>query len=112
MNSLAAALILIGVAFCLLGALGVLRLPDVLIRLNAATKAATLGVGCVLAGVAVSGVSGAGVAKLLLAILLQFATAPIAGHVIGRAAHASAVPLWRGTTIDDLAPVRDRAADD
>ena len=41
---------LAGAAFALLAAIGVLRMPDVFTRMQAATKASTLGVGCLLAG--------------------------------------------------------------
>ena len=49
----ASALMLIGSIFCLVAAVGMLRLPDTLIRMHAATKAGTLGAGCILAAGAV-----------------------------------------------------------
>lgn len=97
-------LIGVGVVLTLLAAIGVLRFPDVLMRSSAATKAAGLGVACVLVGAAlVFGTLEAGV-KLSLAVILQFLTAPVGGHVIGRAAYRSGAPLWEGTWIDELAP--------
>lgn len=100
-----------GVALVLLAGVGILRFPDVLIRANAATKAAGLGVATVLAGVAfVSGTAEAAV-KMAIAVLIQFGAAPVAGHVIGRAAYRAGAPLWEGTHIDDLAGFRERARD-
>lgn len=96
-------LIALGVVLTLLAAVGILRLPDLLIRMNAATKAASLGVACVLAGVAFLDPSVEAAVKVTLAIVLQFATAPIAGHVIGRAAYNSGTPLWGGTLYDEMA---------
>lgn len=99
-------IILFGVLFCLLGAFGLLRLPDVYLRSHAATKSATLGVLCVLAGVFLylaffeNHVS----AKLLLGIVFVFLTSPVAGHLNGRAAYRSGVRLWNGSVQDDLAP--------
>ena len=48
---------------------------------------------------------------LLKLSVLQFGTAPLAGHVMGRAAYRSGVPLWRGTIVDDLAHVREHRRD-
>ena len=45
---LVAALLLVSAFFTLVGAIGMIRLPDVFMRLHAPTKASTLGVGCVL----------------------------------------------------------------
>ena len=97
-------LIGIGVALTLLAAIGVLRFQDVLMRSSAATKAAGLGVACVLAGTALLFGTLEAAVKLSLALVLQFLTAPVGGHVIGRAAYRSGAPLWEGTWIDELAP--------
>jgi multicomponent Na+:H+ antiporter subunit G len=99
-----ATLAFLGVAFVLLAAVGILRFPDVLTRTSASTKAAGLGVALVLAGAAfLFGTTEAAV-KLTLAVALQFATAPVSGHVIGRAAYRSGAPLWEGTHTDELRP--------
>jgi multicomponent Na+:H+ antiporter subunit G len=50
--------------------------------------------------------------KLGIATVLQFGTAPLAGHVMGRAAYRSGVPLWSGTIVDDLAHVREHRRKD
>ncbi|MFP4635427.1 MAG: monovalent cation/H(+) antiporter subunit G [Nitriliruptoraceae bacterium] len=108
MPVVAYALMLLGSVLILLAGGGVLRFPDVFTRANAATKAAGLGLACVLLGVAVAiGTWEAGI-KLGLAALLQFASAPIAGHVMGRAAYRSGAPLARSTHFDDLAETVER----
>ncbi|MNI30654.1 Na(+)/H(+) antiporter subunit G [compost metagenome] len=43
--------------------------------------------------------------KLLLGIVFVFITSPVAGHLNGRAAYRSGVPLWKGSVQDDLKPV-------
>lgn len=92
----------VGVALTLLAAVGILRFPDVLTRASAATKAAGLGVAMVLGGVALLFGTTEAVVKLTIAVVLQFITAPVSGHVIGRAAYRSGAPLWEGTWVDDL----------
>lgn len=108
MTIAAYAFMLLGSGLILLAGGGVLRFPDVFTRANAATKAAGLGVACVLLGAALAiGTWEAGI-KLGLAALLQFVSAPIAGHVMGRAAYRSGAPLAPSTHIDDLAEAVER----
>lgn len=94
-------LMLLGGAFCLLGAVGLMRMPDVYTRLQAATKTGTLGVGCLMLGIAIHfGDLGISV-RALLVIAFLFLTAPVAGHVIARAAYLSRTPTWSRTRIDE-----------
>ena len=103
MTIAASAFLLLGAALTLLAGIGILRFPDVFTRANAATKAAGLGVACLLLGAGLwIGTWEAGL-KLGLAAILQFITAPISGHVMGRAAYRSGAPLAPITHIDDLA---------
>jgi multicomponent Na+:H+ antiporter subunit G len=101
-------LIALGVMLCVAAGIGLLRFPDTLTRANAATKAAGLGVATVLLGVAFTVNTAEAWWKMLLAIGIQFATAPVAGHVIGRAAYRAGAPLWSGTWNDDLARFHER----
>lgn len=101
---------LAGAAFSLLASVGVLRMPDVFTRMQASTKASTLGLGCLLLGTAVQmGDLGAfiRVASIGAFVLL---TTPVAGHVIARASYSADVPLWEGTVIDERRRDADRAA--
>ena len=97
-----AALVVGGGFFAFAAALGVLRLPDVLIRMHASTKAGTLGCGLILLAAATHFGETAIVARALAAILFLLLTAPVAAHMIGRAAYRTGVPLWKGTAIDEL----------
>lgn len=92
----------VGAALMLLSGVGVLRLPDVFARAHAGTKSASLGLACILIGTAVLDPSLATMLKAALAVMFQFATAPIAAHVIGRAAYRGGVPMWEGTLVDEL----------
>jgi len=100
-------LLLIGGFFSLLASFGMLRLPDVFSRSHAATKSATLGVLSLLSAAfwhfffdhhIISG-------KILLGFYFVFITAPVAGHMISRAAYITGVPLWEKSVRDDLRPV-------
>jgi multicomponent Na+:H+ antiporter subunit G len=102
---ISAVLLVVGASFMLLAGLGVLRLPDLFMRLQAATKASTLGVGCLLLGAAVHFQDLGVTTRALLVIAFFFLTAPVGAHVIARAAYAVGVPLWEGTITDEL---RDR----
>lgn len=90
-----AALVILGGFFCLVAGLGILRLPDVLIRMHASTKAGTLGSGLILVAVAFFFADTATVTRALLAIVFLLITAPVAAHMIGRAAFRAGTPLWQ-----------------
>jgi multicomponent Na+:H+ antiporter subunit G len=108
-----AALIVVGVLFSLVAALGILRMPDLLMRMHAGTKAGTLGAGLLLLASAIGlGDSGAAV-RAGAAIVFLLLTAPVAAHLIGRAAYRSGqIRLWERTRIDELRePVGDGAVE-
>ena len=90
----------IGLAFDIFGCLGLIRLPDVYNRLQAATKCVTLGTCSILFGVfLIVGCTQAGV-KSLLAIVFLVLTSPVAAHAIARGAHRAGVKLWEGSVVD------------
>ncbi|WP_158043861.1 monovalent cation/H(+) antiporter subunit G [Skermanella pratensis] len=99
---LAGVLLLGGAVFSLVSALGVLRLPDVLIRMHASSKAGTLGAGMILAAVAVLYGTDEIVARAIAAIFFLLLTVPVASHMIGRAAYITGVKLWSGTVVDEV----------
>jgi multicomponent Na+:H+ antiporter subunit G len=96
----AAVLLLVGTAFMLVAAIGLLRLPDLYTRMHAITKAGTLGVGLVLAGVAVSFGDLSVTTRAITAIVFVLMTAPISSHMIGRAGYLSGSDMWGGTAFD------------
>ncbi len=99
---LSAILMLIGAGFMLIAAIGVARLPDVFMRMHASTKSATLGVGCLMLGAALYFGDFAIAARAIAVVIFFFVTAPVAAHMLGRAAYLADVPLWDKTLSDDL----------
>ena len=90
-----------GSAFALLAAVGVLRMPDVFTRMQASTKASTLGLGCLLGGAALELRDVASVIRLVSIGAFLLLTTPVAAHVIARASYLADVPLWEGTVLDE-----------
>jgi multicomponent Na+:H+ antiporter subunit G len=93
-----------GVLFSAVTALGLVRLPDVYTRTHAASKSATLGVLCILAGVFVHfwWKENYFNPQLIVAIAFLFITSPVAGHLIGRASYMAGIKLADETVRDDL----------
>ena len=93
-------IIVIGVAFDAIGCIGLVRLPDVYNRLQAATKCVTLGTCGIMFGIFVmKGFTGLGI-KALVAIPLIFLVSPTAAHAIARGAHLFGVRLWDKSVCD------------
>jgi multicomponent Na+:H+ antiporter subunit G len=92
---------LAGSAFALLAAVGVLRMPDVFTRMQASTKASTLGLGCLLIGAALQMGDFASFIRVTSIGAFVLLTTPAAGLVIARASYFADVPLWRGTVLDE-----------
>lgn len=107
MREILAAFFMVGGSlFMLLSAIGILRLPDTLIRMHALTKAGTFGViGVMIANIVHFREIG-DLGPALLVILFFFATQPVAGHLLSRAAYFSGVKLWERTRMDALADAR------
>lgn len=102
-------LVACGVFFVAVAALGLLRLPDAYARMNAVTKAASLGVVLVLAGVAFLSPSWSAVVKVLVAIAVQLLTAPVGGFALGRATYRAGTPFASATGYDELGDAIERA---
>lgn len=99
------ALLLTSATFVLLASLGLWRFDDVFSRIHAATKAITMGVLLVIAAAALRMENPADWLKLLLAAVLQFVSAPVSGHMLGRAAYWASRPLASETAVDQLRDV-------
>lgn len=93
-------LLVAGASFHLLGGLGLVRMPDVFNRIQAGTKATTLGTLLSLAGFACLQPDWA--LKLFLIGLFVLFTNPLSSQVLARAAHRSGIPMTRQTAIDTL----------
>lgn len=98
----AAVMLLTGALFAFVASVGVVRLPDLLVRMHAATKAGAMGAGLILLGVAVHGMETGLTLRALAAICFLLLTAPVSAHLIGRAAYRSGIRLWDRTRLDEL----------
>jgi multicomponent Na+:H+ antiporter subunit G len=101
---IAGTFIIIGAFLSLVTAFGLLRLPDVYTRNHAASKSATLGTMSILLGTFLYFYIEYGHfnSRVLLGVFFIFMTAPVAGHLISRAAYNTGVPLWDKSIQDDL----------
>jgi multicomponent Na+:H+ antiporter subunit G len=92
--------IVMGIIFDFLGVLGLIRLPDVYNRLQAATKCVTFGsIGILFGVLLIQGFNTFGF-KALLGIIFICIASPTAAHAISRAAHRAKIPLAKETVID------------
>ncbi len=100
-------LILLGALLCLSAAVGLLHFRDVPSRLHAATKPQVLGLLLICIAIALSqrSVGGILVGALLVApiVLMQFATAPLSAHMVGRQAYRNGSAEQRDLVVDELA---------
>ncbi|MBL1213246.1 MAG: monovalent cation/H(+) antiporter subunit G [Ignavibacteriae bacterium] len=99
---ISAVFIVLGTLFIFISALGILRMPDLFMRMSATTKTATLGVGFILLGTAIHFWEIGIFSRAMIIISFLMLTAPVAAHMIGRAAYFNDVPLWKGTRHDEL----------
>jgi multicomponent Na+:H+ antiporter subunit G len=93
-------LVLLGAVFLFSAGLGMLRMPDAFTRIQAGTKASTLGNMLVLVGIAFYHPDWS--LKLLIVIYFVLLTNPISSHALGRAAHAIGTPMTPATVTDAL----------
>lgn len=94
-------ILILGLMFVFLGMVGLLRLPDVYNRLHATTKIGTLGAFAVMLSILLKvGFTPMGVKAITVGLFLLL-TAPVAAHMIGRAAHKHGVDLCEGSIIDE-----------
>jgi multicomponent Na+:H+ antiporter subunit G len=108
LDVVAAVFWVLGAAFCLLAAVGVVRMPDVFTRMQAASKASTLGLACLLVGTTIELGDGATLARAVSIAAFIMLTTPVAAHVVARAAYFTNVPLWSGTVVDERREDQDR----
>jgi multicomponent Na+:H+ antiporter subunit G len=92
---------LVGSLFLFLGALGIVRMPDLYNRMQAGTKATTLGTILTLLGIGIYHPAWLG--RMVLLVIFVAITNPLSSHALARAAHFIRVPLAKGSVCDTLA---------
>ena len=89
LDAAGAVLVLLGTLLSLVAGIGLVRLPDLLTRMHAATKPQVLGLFLVTGGLALVLRDGSATVLLALVVLAQLLTIPVASHMVARAS-------WRG----------------
>jgi multicomponent Na+:H+ antiporter subunit G len=93
--------LLIGGLFCLIAAVGVIRLPDLFIRMHAATKTGTVGVSSIVIGMIIHFADLTVTSRGLVIFAFFLLTAPVAAILMGRGAFGSVVAIWLLTRVDE-----------
>ncbi len=97
-----------GVFFMMVGAVGLIRMPDVFHRMHASTKGVTLGVSCMMLAAAFATARSGEIppyqimTTVGLVIMFQFVANPVGAHMLAKAAHLDGAPKWEGTRGDEL----------
>ncbi|MBM9464747.1 monovalent cation/H(+) antiporter subunit G [Aeromicrobium sp. YIM 150415] len=82
---IAGALLILGASFALVAGIGILRFPELLTRMHAATKPQTLGLLLILAGLALRAQDLGDITVIVVVAIFQMLTAPVSAHMVGRA---------------------------
>ncbi|UJP64063.1 monovalent cation/H(+) antiporter subunit G [Mongoliitalea daihaiensis] len=93
----------LGALFILSSSIGILRKPDVYLRINITGKASTLGIGLLLISAGLFFNEVAVGTRIIATIIFVFLTISIGGHMLARAAYFTKTPTWDKTKIDELA---------
>jgi multicomponent Na+:H+ antiporter subunit G len=97
---IASVFLVAGGVLCLVAGVGIVRLPDIYLRMHAATKAGTLGLGLICVATMLLAESWANVLEAMFVFLFMIASAPVGAHLIGRAAYRTRVAEAPGTLAD------------
>lgn len=92
----------LGALLIFLAALGLVRMPDLYLRISVTTKAATLGIGLLLACCALYFNTLAITSRVIAIVFFMVLTAPVGAHLIGRASYFIGAPLWKKSVMDQL----------
>ncbi|MEC4114467.1 monovalent cation/H(+) antiporter subunit G [Myroides pelagicus] len=92
----------LGAIFILIASIGIVRMPDFYTRLSITIKAATLGIGCILAAAAIHFSEFSTTTKVIAIIFFLFITSPVAAFLIARTAYITGIKLWDKSIVDEL----------
>ncbi|MEZ4709838.1 MAG: monovalent cation/H(+) antiporter subunit G [Caldilineaceae bacterium] len=91
---------LVGVLFMLTAAVGLLRMPDLFLRISVSSKGATLGVASLMLATAFYFNELGVTSRALAVIIFMLLTAPVAAHMVGRAGYKDGASFWERTAMD------------
>lgn len=103
---LAGLLVLAGSGFAAIAALGILRLPDIYNRMHSASKAGAVGAGMLLLALALTSDSTPATLRALAAVAFILLTAPLAAHLLAKAAYSVGYKLGPESVLDEMPPPR------
>lgn len=103
--AITALLLIVGAFFALVAAIGLVRLPDLYMRMHSASKAGTVGSGLLLLAAGLYSQDLAILARAIAGFVFFLLTAPVSAHLLARAAHRSGYDLGALSVRDDM---RDR----
>ncbi|NAZ94773.1 monovalent cation/H(+) antiporter subunit G [Vibrio toranzoniae] len=95
MDIIVGVLLCLGTLFTLIASLGILRMPDLYTRMHSATKAGTVGLASLLLAVAIAIPDITVISRVIGTMLFILITAPVAAHLLGKAAQESGYQIWR-----------------
>lgn len=102
-DTFAAIFVLLGLFFFVVGAVGIVRMPDTYHRLHAASKSSTLGLMGLILGVVLHLGTGVVEARAIAVIVFAFVAAPVGSHMLAKAALKAGNRQWQGTLSDEHA---------
>jgi multicomponent Na+:H+ antiporter subunit G len=109
---LVAAMVIIGSAFALIAALGLLRLPDVFTRMHAASKAGTLGSGVLLIALGIQAGDTGTLTRALAGVAFFMLTAPISAHLLAKASYAMGYRMSALSVVDEMPEMSEKYSED
>ena len=94
--------LIIGTLFILIASIGLLKMPDVYLRMSASTIAGTFGVASMLIAVAIYFLNITITLHIIGIIIFLILTVPIGAHMLGKTSHIIGLKMWGKTVCDDL----------
>ena len=91
-----------GALFILISSIGILRLPDLFMRMHATTKTNSIGIALILIVTMMAFPQVTNVLKGLMIIIFIYLTSPLGAHMIGKAGLIANVKKWKGNIRDDF----------
>lgn len=102
MAILVGVLLLVGAIWSVIAAIGIVRMPDLFMRMQTATKASTMGIGCLMLAAGFHFGDLGIFSRAVLVVAFLALTAPVSAHLIARAGYFTGSVLWKRTKVDEL----------